>query len=1382
MSDLKKLLKCLEKARKPAEKHAAAEDVAEYYFTRGDYSKSLEYYEEELEAARQLQNKCKIAKAHRMIGEVKLALLEFDEALKHTKIYYNYTHDDESLVVEKQRALTTLGRTFLIKADNTKNKDSEECKRDYKLAKSWLWKSLQICQKLEEQKKVPPNEIHEMRATSLLSLALTYEGMSEWDEAAEQFNCAIRICRLKKIDNLLRNCCLGLASLYLRQKKFTAALKLYQEAFQTCRSLPEKERVPAEVEILFSESEGHMWIGDAYAARKVLQKAYKMLKKSNPHADAIVCRLKNTAAIDLLQRKILNNPEMPPEDKYKCYERLGDAFAQEGVFTFALENYEKMLEFGKIADLDLKPCYVSLSQTCKDLKMYEKAIMYYKEELLLCQSPKDACDSLMNIYECQKMLKLPVLDQLETLEKALVEANKDNNINVQRDILSDIEKVQKKAGNSFEAEDAKQKRLSLGNISSEDEEDEIQSTPDIAEVLNIDIDALSDDSDNEEEGLFESTFSAKTKRNPTRSKAVTKWKNERGETKLHRACIQGNIKAVHTLLAQGANVNAVDFAGWTPLHEAANHGHIDLVDLLLKRGADINCKGLGGVTPLYDAAEAGNFEVVEFLLDRNASVHILTDTGETILDGLIEYYNRGCSTLSAEDKEQYRCLKDRLQKLLDKEGISSKSEKQSEQGSKESRAGRKSKLSLKRTSPNNCAGKLRRYVDADIDEYPSHRKRSLRELSPVSSPKSPASVLSDDGSLDDEGEEGVSEYKSAIQNLRKVAETSVSQEPRKKITQPLLSENEVVDDWLEDDMGKEPSKKRRKSDQSVSSYSYRPLSLKRKSSSRISLNNCSPERPLSSCSVDVRENTRLSTGSRHSDVLDSSCRLSDGDESIHIEAINEFENSWSHPPDIWSNTPHSKVSQPSLLAFGVTRHHGSQVSVPSQQSIPVSQHPIPSSVNVKVEEHRLAIFIQEPTLTIGWLAEEAARRYKKLGGCLPVLDIYSLDGALYSKDDPVQMVLGADVIGQATSWSDTSIADRYKEACHLFSCDKDESISSLLEDSQATHCLDIVDMVLPTRVFKPIIKAISMERNLSIINFANNMLLDEGVADLCKNLGKLCNLTQLDLSGNNISAQGINELAKAGEKGYLKALQSLNLSHNNLGDASLSYLVTLTASTKYLRSLGLADCSFSRSIWDSYDRQYLTLSKLQSLDLSHNNLHAKGLAGFLGFSDHQEERRINPALLQNLYLIGLGGDRLCQELLLFLEHGNSVALRELHISYSSMQDEELRQLLSVLRSAPELHTLRLPAAKTLSADTVCQLLQLSSLKSLEIHNNRSIWNNSDNHRIASAVNHAASEALERLILRDPPKALAEAWRTVKGLYSATQTAAFGLQVFTTISC
>ena len=60
------------------------------------------------------------------------------------------------------------------------------------------------------------------------------------------------------------------------------------------------------------------------------------------------------AAADLFQTKIDENPEIPPEDKYKLYDQLGDAFAQEGVYTFALENYEKVLEVLKFDVLNPK--------------------------------------------------------------------------------------------------------------------------------------------------------------------------------------------------------------------------------------------------------------------------------------------------------------------------------------------------------------------------------------------------------------------------------------------------------------------------------------------------------------------------------------------------------------------------------------------------------------------------------------------------------------------------------------------------------------------------------------------------------------------------------------------------------------------------------------------------------------------------------------------------------------------------------------------------------------------------------------------------------------------------------------------------------------------
>lgn len=49
---------------------------------------SMQYdLQEELIVANELQDKAKIAKAHRMIGEVKVALSDHDKALKHTLKY-----------------------------------------------------------------------------------------------------------------------------------------------------------------------------------------------------------------------------------------------------------------------------------------------------------------------------------------------------------------------------------------------------------------------------------------------------------------------------------------------------------------------------------------------------------------------------------------------------------------------------------------------------------------------------------------------------------------------------------------------------------------------------------------------------------------------------------------------------------------------------------------------------------------------------------------------------------------------------------------------------------------------------------------------------------------------------------------------------------------------------------------------------------------------------------------------------------------------------------------------------------------------------------------------------------------------------------------------
>ena len=57
--------------------------------------------------------------------------------------------------------------------------------------------------------------------------------------------------------------------------------------------------------------------------------------------------------------------------------------------------------------------------------------------------------------------------------------------------------------------------------------------------------------------------------------------------KLNRAVKKGNLKAVKSLVAAGADVNNKDRNGWTPLHLAAKRGYLEIVKALVAAGADL---------------------------------------------------------------------------------------------------------------------------------------------------------------------------------------------------------------------------------------------------------------------------------------------------------------------------------------------------------------------------------------------------------------------------------------------------------------------------------------------------------------------------------------------------------------------------------------------------------------------------------------------------------------------------------------------------------------------------------------------------------------------------------------------------------------------------
>ena len=101
----------------------------------------------------------------------------------------------------------------------------------------------------------------------------------------------------------------------------------------------------------------------------------------------------------------------------------------------------------------------------------------------------------------------------------------------------------------------------------------------------------------------------------------------RGQTPLHRAAMEGDVRRIDYLLAHGANIEARGISGQTPLYVAAETGHLNSMKSLLGHGAVLDVQNSVGWTPLYEAVAYGHADVVEFLLNSGKSPDGITPGG-----------------------------------------------------------------------------------------------------------------------------------------------------------------------------------------------------------------------------------------------------------------------------------------------------------------------------------------------------------------------------------------------------------------------------------------------------------------------------------------------------------------------------------------------------------------------------------------------------------------------------------------------------------------------------------------------------------------------------------------------------------------------------------
>ncbi|CAK9289937.1 unnamed protein product [Gordionus sp. m RMFG-2023] len=276
-------------------------------------------------------------------------------------------------------------------------------------------------------------------------------------------------------------------------------------------------------------------------------------------------------------------------------------------------------------------------------------------------------------------------------------------------------------------------------------------------------------------------------------------RNEKGETLLHTACIEGNFKKIKKLIQLGHPVNVRDNAGWTPLHEACNFGHSAIVSLLISEGATVNDTGPGslnsdefsggcdGITPLHDALYSGNLETAKILLlEGVADPSIRDERGNTSYDALIEWRSGNEANLSRPDLEECTQMETLLANMMKKRGIKVPNRLPISANASKNYSGQQ---------PNIMEDGKQRHFQKQL----LNRRHNLYDLNSERGNEVGRTLDSNLKDVFDEKRNAVREYKQAITQLKKhqVKNNRNLKNDKPPKNDPLLIDaSQVVSNWL----------------------------------------------------------------------------------------------------------------------------------------------------------------------------------------------------------------------------------------------------------------------------------------------------------------------------------------------------------------------------------------------------------------------------------------------------------------------------------------------------------------------------------------------------------------------------------------------------------
>ncbi|XP_059827541.1 tonsoku-like protein isoform X2 [Hypanus sabinus] len=1349
-------LKHLQKAKLKAQRsHNLREEanicnqLGEVLAKQGQFQKAIEEHRQELQLSEVLNDVIGCAVANRKIGECLAELGSYSDALEHQRKHLQLAQQVANHV-EEQRAWATIGRTYLFIYET--DQESESLQE----AENAFQKSLAIVDnKLEG--KVSQHELSEMRARLYLNLGFLCDNKKDPVRCNQYIRKSIYIAEQNKLYEDLYRANVNLGNIHCRNGEHAKAVRLLEAAKECARKMKEKFM---ESECFSSIGQVMLILGDFVAAKRSLRKAFKLGSQHQSDHDMVRRNLKNAVKGCRLEEALSELGKEEQQDALGLCEQLGDLCCKVCSYRKAIDYYQMQLRYAEQLekpDRELAVIHVSLATTFSDLDDHEQALKHYQAELSLrTGNPKEECKTWLNVAMAKEECGRPYAELEECYQKALRCADQAEMPRLQARSMRLLHSVQQRNGRP-EAD------ITLGRLQQLSPGSESGDESDVGEVDNSEPleDSeleLSESDDEEMEGYDKSI--------PGRRK-INRWnrRNEKGETVLHRACIEGNLKHVQCLVEKGHPLNPRDYCGWTPLHEACNHGHLEIVQFLLDHQANINDAGgphCEGITPLHDAVISGNFAVAQLLVEKGASVTVQNAEGQTPLDSLHKWERDYRTDLDRDTRLQCRHLEKMLMSalargephrpqlgqcfgesdLFDSES-SQKNPLPASQDTDGRRAGRVTLTQSRSTQGyrhrgaqesrlhTGCSTQLSsqsrmghsdsREVGSPAppegegeEEVPMDRIHLVRKPQRAAVPTS----LCDLGVAGGHGASGpelgrvsgdpspaASTYQAAMRGLGSAKSRTLSQavvDPPQISTNPPARPALVPDaEYPGDDWLEDDLGDRRRRKRLREHGGASP------DVSPAELDSASEDELVSGSPA---KSAPAGPGSRGGPAPQRKRRR-------QVRMTQMVERTVVGRTGRTASTSAERIPE---LSTPVAAPYNSTSSVPPMTQS-VNTTVVPSiRVRVKVQECTFLIPVPHSTEehTVSWLADQASQRYYQACGLLPKLTLQK-EGALLDLQDPVIHVLQSneEVLANVVSWDMPPLADRYKKACQSLGLGEDGLVLQACETQGNSSSFRLCGLSLGPKRLTPVLRALRQHTATRHLRLSGNRLTDSAAEELLGSLVTMPNLTLLDVSSNQITALGLRKLSEGAQRPgepVFQNLQELDLSLNPLGEGSSQPLASLIAACPVLSTLRLQGCGLTTRFLQHHRLQLAEALKgalhLKTLCLSHNPLGAVGIELVLQSLPHHS--------LTHLELAAVGGacgDTLRVEHLVRYLSQDGCSLTHLNLSANRLTDDSLRDLSRCLLLCRSLLSLDLSANAGLTSGGVEMLLGAMRERNCAMH-------------------------------------------------------------------